>query len=243
MVLITLGPAGTFSEMAAKSYYSNEKIVLKDSIADVFLALMQDESAKALLPFLNSTSGIIAETILGLMKNKLYICSKHSLEISYTLAGAASISSCKKLYVHPHAYMQCKKSLEDFKGEIVYTMSNSHSARFAKNDPSSLSLTTKEAARENDLPILKEKIKDKTDNTTYFGKVCRKLPDSSGKTLLLEFECQSGLDALKSILKDFELYFLEDRKTAICEVPSETDVDMLFSKTCKDTQCYILGKY
>ncbi|PCI95391.1 hypothetical protein COB11_02425 [Candidatus Aerophobetes bacterium] len=81
------------------------------------------------------------------------------------------------------------------------------------------------------------------DNTTYFGQIYRKSPDGSGETLLLGFEYQNNIDALKQSLKDFELCCLEDKKIAICEVPSKTDVELLFSKADKGIQCYILSRY
>ncbi|MCH9631371.1 MAG: hypothetical protein S4CHLAM37_13940 [Chlamydiia bacterium] len=243
MTIITLGPIGTFSEEAAKKYYSQDEIILKGSIADVFLELAKDENNKALLPFINTTSGIIEETILGLIKNECYICSKHSLEISYVIAGEASLSSCSKLYAHPHAYMQCKDYLQGFQGEIIHTKSNSHSANFAKQDPLSLCLTSYEAAKKQNLFIAFKDIKDRADNSTYFGKISRILPDKSHKTTLISLGYKCSKEALLYALKGFELYFMVGKSIAICEIPSEIDFDKLLSKTNLDVHCNILGRY
>jgi chorismate mutase/prephenate dehydratase len=90
MSLGILGPSGTFSEAAALSHYPPEQnLVYADSIEQLFLMLQQGKVADILIPFENSSAGILRNSLTGLTKYPVMIKGEIIVAIEQHLMSAA----------------------------------------------------------------------------------------------------------------------------------------------------------
>ena len=93
MSLGILGPSGTFSEAAALSHYPPEQnLVYADSIEQLFLMLQQGKVADILIPFENSSAGILRNSLTGLTKYPVMIKGEIIVAIEQHLMSAAPVS-------------------------------------------------------------------------------------------------------------------------------------------------------
>lgn len=247
MLIITLGPKGTFSEKAAHIYYEDAELILKSSIGDVFLELEKHEGAFALLPLRNKISGYVIETLRGLLSQKVIISSLSKLSVWYCLASKEADSSPRRIYSHPHAYLQAKRSLSGFEDlEVIYTNSNAQSASFASKDPASLALTTQRAASLQKLCVLKDRLKDDEENDTYFGLISKELPKGGNHTLI-SIESPLLQDEVESLFKGCQKTLISHLEgLSIIEIRGSIDIEAIsknLEKMDPKASLNILGLY
>jgi len=185
MKLVTLGPKGTFSHQAALKAFKKAEIVFADNIDAVFFRLGEKDIKEALTPIQNTRSGFVEETVINLMKYDFSVQGKVEERIIHHLAGKGKLEKAKTLYAHPHAYRQCKESLDALgvHCKLVETLSNGHSAMQLKLDQKaeSIAIVSPLATEIYQLPILEEHIEDDPDNTTMFLLIGKELHKSTGK--------------------------------------------------------------
>lgn len=215
MKLVTLGPKGTFSHQAAKRAHKKAEIVFADNIDAVFFRLGEKDIQEALVPFKNTRSGFVEETVVNLMKYDFSIRGKAKEKVTHLLAGKGKIEDAKSLLAHPHAFEQCKDTLDTLgvHCKVVETLSNGHSAMQLKLDQKgeTLAIVSPLAAEIYKLPILKEHIEDDPENTTTFLLIGKELKKGSGN------DCSAFLifsDPLKAVENQIRLLAKEKK----CEV-------------------------
>ncbi len=125
--LITLGPSGTFSDLAAKLVSEKNNIDYNICLYPT-ISLTAKEIAKngyGILPFENTLDGYVQETLDMLNKYNLYIESEISLPIHFCFISKSSdISKVKKIYVQFKAKGQCLDFINEHKFEVIETESN-----------------------------------------------------------------------------------------------------------------------
>jgi chorismate mutase/prephenate dehydratase len=167
-----LGPAGTFSESAAKKHFGSAPALSPAaSIDDVFRAVESGNADYGVVPVENSTEGAIGRTLDLLLTSPLQICGEVNLRIHQNLLSkAASLAGVTRLYSHAQSLAQCHEWLNRNLGGLqrVPVASNAEAARMAAEDPSSCAIAGEAAAALYGLNVLASSIEDDPDNTTRF---------------------------------------------------------------------------
>jgi prephenate dehydratase len=115
MSLGILGPSGTFSEAAALSYCPHEPdLVYADSIEQLFLMLNQGKVADILVPFENSSAGILRNSLTGLTEYPVMIKGEMIVAIEQHLMAPANydLTEIELVVTQPAVLAQCQAYLK-----------------------------------------------------------------------------------------------------------------------------------
>jgi len=167
-----LGPAGTFSELAALRQFGNG--VRMDpcaSIDDVFQAAESARSDYAVVPVENSTEGAVSRTLDLLLSTGLRIISEVSVPVQHhllTLSG--TLEGIARVFAHPQALAQCHNWLNQSVPALqrVQVASNAEAARQASLDPAGAAVAGENAALLYGLTAVARQIQDDPQNRTRF---------------------------------------------------------------------------
>lgn len=109
-----LGPAGTYSEIAADRLCGDMQKVAYPSFFTLFSALSDGAAEAIVIPIENTLNGAVTQNLDLLQETEdVYACSACALEIDHrliTVAGADK-SGIKRIYSHSQALGQCAKFL------------------------------------------------------------------------------------------------------------------------------------
>ena len=190
MKVSTLGPAGTFTESAARLWLKAKEVEVElsycDTISDVSESLLSKEVDYGIVPIENSLEGSVGET-LDVLSNEnsgemqivaevlvpINICLLASKKKVLPKEDSQAFAKVKKVVSHPHALAQCKQfirgrlkvMIKDL--EIKSVDSTASAAKLAKEDEEIVALASEAAARKYGLNILAENVQDK-DSVTRF---------------------------------------------------------------------------
>lgn len=166
------GPAGTFTESAAKKHFGSAPTFLPFlTIDDVFRAVEAGQADYGVVPIENSSEGSVGRTLDQMLISPLMICGEINLRIHQNLMSRAeSLEGVKKLYSHAQSLAQCHEWLNRHLPHLprVPVASNAEAARLAAEDVESCAIAGEAAARLYDLNILAANIEDDPNNTTRF---------------------------------------------------------------------------
>ena len=167
-----LGPAGTFSETAAKKHFgSGPTLTACGAIDDVFRAVESGNADYAVVPVENSTEGAVGRTLDLMLSSPLKVCGEVNLRIQQNLLSKADdMRQVKRLYSHAQSLAQCHEWLNRNLAALprVPVASNAEAARMAAEDPESCAIAGEAAAQLYGLHILAASIEDDPNNTTRF---------------------------------------------------------------------------
>ncbi|MBS3936677.1 MAG: chorismate mutase, partial [Sulfuritalea sp.] len=107
------GPAGTFTESAAKKHFGSAPTFTPFlTIDDVFRAVEAGQADYGVVPIENSTEGSVGRTLDQMLTSPLMICGEVNLRIHQNLmTRAAALDGLKKLYSHAQSLAQCHEWL------------------------------------------------------------------------------------------------------------------------------------
>ena len=166
------GPAGTFTESAAKKHFGSAPAFTPwSTIDDVFRAVESGNADYGVVPVENSTEGAIGRTLDLLLSSPLMICGEVMLRVHQNLLSKADApAAATKLYSHAQSLAQCHEWLNRNLPQVprVPVASNAEAARMAAADPESCAIAGEAAARLYELNILAANIEDDPNNTTRF---------------------------------------------------------------------------
>jgi len=166
------GPAGTFTESAAKKHFgSAPSFTPFITIDDVFRAVESGNADYGVVPVENSTEGAVGRTLDLLLTSPLMICGEASLRIHQNLMSkSAAAERLQKLYSHAQSLAQCHEWLNRNLPNVarVPVASNAEAARMAALEPDSCAIAGEAAAKLYELNILAANIEDDPNNTTRF---------------------------------------------------------------------------
>ncbi|MDO8931874.1 MAG: prephenate dehydratase [Rhodocyclaceae bacterium] len=166
------GPAGTFTESAAKKHFgSAPSFTPWLTIDDVFRAVESGNADYGVVPVENSTEGAVGRTLDLLLNSPLMICGEVMLRIHQNLLSKAeSTAGVKQIYSHAQSLAQCHEWLNRNLPNVprVPVASNAEAARLAAEDPASCAIAGEAAARLYELNMLASSIEDDPNNTTRF---------------------------------------------------------------------------
>jgi len=166
------GPAGTFTESAAKKHFGSAPTFSPYlTIDDVFRAVESGQVDYGVVPIENSTEGSVGRTLDQMLTSPLMVCGEVNLRIHQNLmTRAPALDAVKKLYSHAQSLAQCHEWLNRNLPNLprVPVASNAEAARMAAQDPEASAIAGEAAARLYELNILAANIEDDPKNTTRF---------------------------------------------------------------------------
>jgi chorismate mutase / prephenate dehydratase len=172
MSVAYLGPAGTYSEEAARKHFgSMTPLVPSASIDEVFRQIEAGAIGHAVVPVENSTEGAVGRTLDLLLTTRAKICGEILLPVHQCLmTRAKAMAGIRKVYSHTQSLAQCQRWLARHlpDAERIAVVSNAEAARLAKSDRQAGALAGKTAASLYGLNILAHNVEDEPHNTTRF---------------------------------------------------------------------------
>lgn len=233
LIIGYLGPAGTFTEAAAKEAFSQveEEVDYRPlpTIVDVLDAVNEQVVDAGVVPIENSIQGTVLPTFDGLLeRNSLQMAHEVVLPIEQHLLTVSplDIGDIREVWSHPQALAQCAKFIHNLGAtEIVYASTAAAAVALSESARRDVAVIgSVHAAQGAHLHIQQHNVADYPGNWTRFAVVQRGL---DGKTFSASTLCKTMLGVvpfndnpgvLASILQVFatlglNLCFIESRPT------------------------------
>jgi len=184
LTIAYLGPAGTYSESAARKHFGGAPTLMPcPGIDDVFRVIESGNAHYGVVPIENSTEGAIGRSLDLLLSSPLQICGEINLPIHHNLMGrSAQLENVTRVYSHAQSLAQCHEWLNRKLPGVprVPVASNAEAARLAAAEDGAAAIAGDAAAELYSLPILAGNIEDDPNNTTRFVIVSEHDSGSSG---------------------------------------------------------------
>ncbi|HOX28796.1 MAG TPA: prephenate dehydratase [bacterium] len=208
-----LGPRATFSHSAVVQKFGTS--ILEHACPDI--ATVFDEVEKGLaiygvVPFENSTEGVINYTLDRFTTTTMLICGEIYCDVELNLISKeSSLHDIKKIFTHAKVLEQCAGWLqENAKGmDIVQMDSTALAAKQAARTKGGAAIASKLAAELYGLQILEQRVEDYKDNKTRFLLIGKeKMPKTGNDKTSVVFSVRHEPGTLYRALKSFEKYGL-----------------------------------
>ncbi|VUT27552.1 MAG: Prephenate dehydratase [Candidatus Syntrophoarchaeum sp. GoM_oil] len=230
--IATLGPANTFSELAARKYGKESgtefSIELYPTFGKVFGAVGTSCSC-AVLPIENMAEGYVSIVLDLLVHNDLSIVHELLLPIQFTLAAnCSSLDRVEKVYVQFVTQGQCESFLDNMENiGVITTQSNGTSLeQLQMGVPNEAAIVPTFAVKEDDFSLVIPRIADRSNNQTRFIVIAPSPtaydPAHKYKTTLLIVESVDRPGMLSDILHAFST-----RKINLVSIMSRPTKEML----------------
>lgn len=173
MKLGYLGPEGSYSYEAAKTYAPHAELLPMVSFYEIVEGVEEGSIDEGILPIENSTEGAVTPVMDGLLKtNEAKIAGELVLPIHHNLISLNdNIEEIEYIYSHPQAIEQCREYFRKHipKASLISCESTSLACGKAKEKGKSFAaIANKESAVIYNLNILKSNIQDNILNQTRF---------------------------------------------------------------------------
>ena len=172
--IVYQGEEGAYTEEAMFQFFGVDINYFNvPSWRDAFDAVRNGDAKYGVVPFENSTAGIISENYDLLREYGFYIVGEQILSIDHCLLGVkgASLSDIKTVYSHPQAFSQCSSFfLANRQMEKMTVLNTAIAAKnvSAYNDITKAAVAGHSSAKHYGLSILKEAIQNNKENRTRF---------------------------------------------------------------------------
>jgi chorismate mutase/prephenate dehydratase len=168
-----LGPAGTFSELAALGYFGSSIVKVPcTSIDDVFRTTPAGAADFGVVPVENSTEGVVARSLDLFLHTPLFVIGETSLFVRHNLLRKTnSLEGIAAVLAHPQALAQCHGWLAAHlpHAERRPVASNAEGARLAALDVTLAGIASERAGSEFGLHVVAPAIQDEPNNRTRFA--------------------------------------------------------------------------
>ena len=203
-----LGPEATFSQTAVLTHFGHSVRALPlGSIDEVFHEVESGAADFGVVPIENSTEGTVNHTLDRFLSSPLKICGEVELRIHHHLMGNMNaLGRIVRICSHPQSLAQCRLWLQEHLPEIeqIPVASNGEAARRARDERGTAAIAGQTAAEVYGLKVLAGQIEDRSDNSTRFLVLGRKLLAPSGQdrsTLLVSVGHTDAPGALHRLLE------------------------------------------
>ena len=195
------GVEGAYTHQALASYFGEETECFNvDTWRDAMEAIKGGKADYAVLPFENSSAGIVAENYDLLKEYGYYIVGEQKIKINHCVLGLPGVNfdDIKKIYSHPQALAQCSKFLEKHREwEIIPEKNTAMAAKKVKEDadPTQAAIASSLTAELYGLDMLAEGVQNNSMNETRFIIVSRKNEYVSGAgkiSICVQLKHESG---------------------------------------------------
>jgi chorismate mutase/prephenate dehydratase len=168
-----LGPAGTFSELAALGFFGSSIVKVPcPSIDEVFRTTSAGAADFGVVPVENSTEGVVARSLDLFLTTPLFIVGETSLFVRHNLLRTEdSLAGIQAVCAHPQALAQCHGWLSNHLAQVERrpVASNAEGARMASLDAALAAVASERAASEYGLHVVAPAIQDDPHNRTRFA--------------------------------------------------------------------------
>ena len=171
--LAYLGPPGTFSEQAARTYDPSLDPRPTPSITAATRAVVKGDADQAIVPIENSLEGSVTETLdLLIHELDLWISREVVLWIRHCLVAPPDMTEdgVRRVYSHPQALAQCRDFLarELPHAEPIAAISTAHAVGAIMGRRDAVAIAPRRAAEIHGATVLREGIADDSRNRTRF---------------------------------------------------------------------------
>ncbi len=189
-----LGPAGTYTEMAARAFGGDAELIPLPSVAEVIDTVIRNDADMAVCAFENSIAGTVSIETIDLLLNPhfpLNIYGEVVLDISHMLIARdqLDLDTINTVFSHPSALAQCRQSLQSLvpQANQIELLSTTAAVEAAMADGASAAIAGDLAAEEFGAYILARDIGDEKHNATRFLVLSKDKTTSTGddKTTLV----------------------------------------------------------
>ena len=104
-----LGPEGSFSHLAAKTWIGARTLNAYASICDVVCAVQTRHVTHGIVPISSTTGGYVRETMFALCEGGVRVVDEFNMDIRHSLYHGGRIDA---VYSHPQAFAQCASWLD-----------------------------------------------------------------------------------------------------------------------------------
>jgi prephenate dehydratase len=226
VTLAYLGPAGTFTETAARLTAADDDLVAKGDVSEVLRAVEEGTVARGVVPIENTLEGSVTATLDALaFDTGLLIEGELELPVTLVLAAPAgtALAEIKAVHSHAVALASCRRWLTANlpQRERIQTTSTARAAQLvAEGAGAEAAIVNPLAAERYGLEVLARNVADAAGNSTRFVVVGRRLQAPTGwdKTSLVVFIQENRPGALLQLLeifaeRDLNLTKIESRPT------------------------------
>jgi len=213
MTVAFLGPRATYSHSAVIERFGTTIIEHPcEDIATVFDEVEKDFADFGVVPFENSSEGVINYTMDRFTISPIKVCGEIYSEIVHNLLSSEdTLAKVKKIYTQPKALEQCAVWIQRHAHgrEIVQVDSTALAARRAAKTKGGAAIASRLAAEIYGLKIIERRIEDYKENKTRFLVIGKDKMTRTGndKTSIL-FSVRHEPGTLYRALKAFEKYEL-----------------------------------
>ncbi len=207
MLIGLLGPAGTFSEEAARCWSRDADLKYFEDILDVVEAVETGDVDCGIVPLENSLEGSVNVTLDLIRDGRLSIVGEVVVKVCHCLLGLGELSRVRVAASHPQALSQCRNFIKKMGLRKKAVSSTAQAALLASHDESVAAIASRTAAGMYSLKVLASDIQDGLENFTRFAVLARwfALPSGRDKTSIVVFLEQNRPGALYEILEKFAL--------------------------------------
>lgn len=167
-----LGPEETFAHLVAKKRYGRDhELIPLPSISEVFCSVAERRVKLGVVPIENSSGGTIYETVDCFVEKQfpVFIQEELSIQVNLALVGRRGVPT-KVLYSHFAPLHHCAKWISEMFPKVKRhaVSSTAMAASLAASEPGAVALSTRSAAKQYDLDILKYPVDQDVQNVTQF---------------------------------------------------------------------------
>lgn len=168
-----LGPKGTYSEQAARSYFpESSKFIECRDIPEVFASVSSNSAAFGIIPVENSIEGSVNIALDLLFESELNVTGEVEQRIVHNLIAKDDVvlSRIRAVVSHPQALAQCRNFLRTRlpEAEIIEAGSTAAAVKTAKSSNDMVAIGSELAAKSYSMKILISGIEDSPNNYTRF---------------------------------------------------------------------------
>ena len=174
-----LGPAGTFTEEAARRSAPDAELVPYPSVRETVTAVLSGEIDAALVPIENSLEGSVTTTVDALSAEpRLRMVGEEILAVRQCLIARQDIelAAIEEVRSHPQGLAQCARFLHDelpAARQVPWASTAEAVRSLAETGPGTAAIASRTAAEVHGGTILRENIEDEPDNATRFAWLCK----------------------------------------------------------------------
>lgn len=198
--IIYLGPEGTYAHaVAQKRYHDAGKLRGCESIQEICRKVSTMPTLRGVVPIVNSSGGMIYETVDGLLDAKLSLCIEEEIALNVRLALLGRKGEeIRTIYSHFAPFKHCGVWLrtEYPKAKWVEVASTGVAAREAAGNANSAAICNKRASAIYGLEVLRHPLPGLSEsNVTHFfiiGKECKILPKSDKTSVAVQLPNRPG---------------------------------------------------
>lgn len=201
-----LGPAGSYSELAARRLCPDKEVMLCSNFPAVFAAVTGGAADAGVIPIENSIQGGVLQNLDLLETQDVYAVQQTVIRIDHRLAvlEGVQLSEIRRVYSHEQAIGQCSEFLSSHlpQAECIFTDSTAKSLSLL--DGHSAGIVGAHAAKTG-VVLSEENIANEKNNFTQFFLIRRRaegLPEH-GDTVFFVGVCEHRPGSLLAMLRGF----------------------------------------